>query len=123
VNFEDEPPHNYCNECDTEFEDSFQLVDHVLEDDEEFDPFLLLPNGVKLLFGSFLRYIFAHADEPDRIKTLAQSTYITLFAAENGYDPLNDLIEDMVIKLELQNFEENFKKFMEKEDKDGEGGA
>ena len=55
MNFEDEPPHNYCNECDTEFEDSFQLVDHVLEDDEEFDPFLLLPNGVKLLFGSFLR--------------------------------------------------------------------
>ena len=123
MNFEDEPPHNYCNECDTEIEDSFQLVDHVLEDDEEFDPFLLLPNGVKLLFGSFLRYIFAHAEEPDRIKTLAQSTYITLFAAENGYDPLNDLIEDMVIKLELQNFEENFKKFMEKEDKDGEGGA
>ena len=123
MNFEDEPPHNYCNECDTEFEDSFQLVDHVLEDDEEFDPFLLLPNGVKLLFGSFLRYIFAHAEEPDRIKTLAQYTYITLFAAENGYDPLNDLIEDMVIKLELQNFEENFKKFMEKEDKDGEGGA
>ncbi len=48
MNFEDEPPHNYCNECDVQFEDSFQLIDHVLEDDDEFDPYLVLPNGVKL---------------------------------------------------------------------------
>jgi uncharacterized membrane protein len=123
VNFEDEPPHNYCNECDTHFEDSFELIDHVLEDDEEFDPYLILPNGIKLLLGSLLRYVFAHAEEPDKIKVITQSTYVTLFAAENGYNPLEELIEDMVIKLELQNFDENFKKFMEEEDTDGEGGA
>jgi uncharacterized membrane protein len=123
VNFEDEPPHNYCNECDEQFEDSFELIDHVLEDDDEFDPYLVLPNGIKLLLGSLLRYIFAHSEEPDKIKVITQSTYVTLFAAENGYDPLEKLIEDMVIKLELQNFDENFKKFMEEEDTDGESGA
>lgn len=123
MNFEGDPPHNYCNDCNKYFDDSFQLIDHVLEDDEEFDPYLILPNGFKLLLGSLLRYVFAHADEPDKIKVVTQSTFITLFAAENGYNPLDELIEDMVIKLELQNFDEDFKKFMEKEDKDGEGGA
>ena len=115
-------PHNYCNECDTYFDDSFQLIDHVLEDDEEFDPYYLLPNGFKLHLGSLLRFFFAHADNPEQIKMMTQSTYVTLFAAENGYDLMNELVEDMVVKSAMQDLDQNLEKLLSK-DTDEEGGA
>ena len=114
--------YNFCNECNTEFEDSFELIDHVLEDDEEFDPYYLLPNGFKLHLGSLLRYFFAHADNPEQIKLLTQSTYVTLFAAENGYDLMDELVEDMVVKSAMQDLDQNLEKLLSKET-DEEGGA
>jgi hypothetical protein len=118
----DDENHNYCNDCNTEFEDSFELVDHVLEDDEEFDPYYLLPNGFKLHLGSLLRFFFAHADNPEQIRMLTQSTYITLFAAENGYDLMDELVEDMVVKSAMQNLDQNIEKLLSK-DTDEEDGA
>lgn len=120
---DNESVYTYCNECNQEFPDSFQLIDHFLEEDEEFDPYLILPNGIKLLMGSFLRYIFDNVEDTDKIKLLVQSTYVTLFAAENGFDQLNGLIEDMVIDLELQDFDKNLQAFLEKETDDDQGGA
>lgn len=111
----------YCNECKKEFEDSFELVDHVLEDDEEFDPYYLLPNGFKLHLGSLLRFFYAHAEDAERIKMMTQSTYITLFAAENGYDLMNDLVEDMVVKSAMQDLDKNLEKLLSKDtDEEGE---
>ena len=118
----DDDEYNFCNECNTEFEDSFELIDHVLEDDEEFDPYYLLPNGFKLHLGSLLRFFFAHADNPEQIKMMTQSTYVTLFAAENGYDLMNELVEDMVVKSAMQDLDQNLEKLLSK-DTDEEGGA
>jgi hypothetical protein len=39
-----------------------------------------------------------------------------------GYDMVDELVEDMVVKTELQNFDEELKKLLTKDD-DGEGGA
>lgn len=117
----DNDEYNFCNECKQEFEDSFQLIDHVLDDDEEFDPYYLLPNGFKLHLGSLLRYFFAHADNPEQIKLLTQSTYVTLFAAENGYDLMDELVEDMVVKSAMQDLDQDLKKLLSKET-DEEGG-
>jgi hypothetical protein len=39
-----------------------------------------------------------------------------------GYDMVDELVEDMVVKSELQNFDEELKKLLTKDD-DGEGGA
>lgn len=117
----DDDEYNFCNECNTEFEDSFELIDHVLEDDEEFDPYYLLPNGFKLHLGSLLRFFFAHADNPEQIKMMTQSTYVTLFAAENGYDLMNELVEDMVVKSAMQDLDQNLEKLLSK-DTDEEGG-
>ena len=116
-------PHNYCHDCHLQFEDSFQLVDHYFEEGEEFDPYYILPNGYKLLLGSLLRFMYNHADEPDQIKLITQSTYVTLFASENGYDLVDELVEDMVVKSALVDFDKNLTRLLETDTNDDEGGA
>lgn len=117
------PPHNYCHDCHITFEDSFELVDHYLEEDEEFDPYYILPNGFKLKLGSLLRFMFNHADEPDQIKLITQSTYVTLFASENGYDLVDELVEDTIVKSALVDFDAGLAKLLEEGTNDNEGGA
>lgn len=115
--------YTYCNDCEVDFGDSFSLVEHVLEEDEEFNPYLVLPNGIKLLLGSLLRHIYDNADKPERVSHIAQSVYVTLFAAENGFQYLDGLVEDMVVDLELQDFDDALKEFLEGEANDNKGGA
>jgi len=122
VTFDDEPPHNYCNECNETFDDSFQLIDHTLYEDEEFDPYYLLPNGYKLLLGSLLRFMYNNASEPEQIKLITQSTYVTLFASENGYDLVDELVEDMIVKSALQHFDEDLEALLKKDTTDEEDG-
>jgi hypothetical protein len=122
VTFDDEPPHNYCNECNETFDDSFQLIDHTLYEDEEFDPYYLLPNGFKLLLGSLLRFMYDNANEPEQIKLITQSTYVTLFASENGYDLVDELVEDMIVKSALQHFDEDLEALLKKDIADEEDG-
>ena len=114
---EDEFTINQCNDCGKVFDSSFELIDHVLDDDEEFDPYYALPSGYKLLLGSLLRFLYGNADNPEQIKHITQSTYVTLFAAENGYDLVDELVEDMVIKSALQDFDSSLKKLLEEETK------
>ena len=120
---EPEDPHNYCHDCHLQFEDSFQLVDHYFEEGEEFDPYYILPNGYKLLLGSLLRFMYNNADKPDQIKLITQSTYVTLFASENGYDLVDELVEDMVVKSALVDFDKNLTRLLETDNNDDEGGA
>ena len=122
MNHEHELPYNTCNECGEKFDDSFQLVDHLLEDDEEFDPYLLLPNGFRLMLGSMLRFMYEHAEKPDQIKLITQSTYVTLFASENGYDLVDKLVEDMIVKSELEDFDESLAKLLEKDKPNEQSG-
>jgi len=122
VTFDDEPPHNYCNDCNETFENSFQLIDHTLEEDDEFDPYYLLPNGYKLLLGSLLRFMYNNADEPEQIKLITQSTYVTLFASENGYDLVDELVEDMIVRSALQHFDEDLEALLKKDIADEEDG-
>lgn len=120
---EEGTPHNYCHDCHLQFDDSFKLIDHYLEEDEDFDPYYILPNGFKLLLGSLLRFMFNHAEEPNQIKLITQSTYVTLFASENGYDLVDELVEDMVVKSALQDFDQSLAKLLEEGTNDNEGGA
>jgi hypothetical protein len=122
MNLEDEPPHNTCNECGQEFDSSFELVDHLLEDDEEFNPYLVLPSGFRLMLGSMLKFIYDNAHNPEQIELITQSTFITLFASENGYEPIEELVEDMVVKSALKDFDDSLKTLLEKEKPNNEGG-
>jgi len=116
-------PERYCHDCKKEFEDSFALIDHLLPDDEEFDPYFILPNGFKLMLGSLLRYIFGYADNVEKVKLITQSTYLTLFAAEMGYEGLDGMVEDMVVSQEMHNLDEELEKLLRGPDDDNESGA
>jgi hypothetical protein len=98
------------------------LVDHLLEDDEEFDPYLVLHSGYRLMIGSMLRFMYDNCDNPEQIKLITQSTYVTLFASENGYSPIEELVEDMVVKSALKDFDDSLKTLLEKEKPTNESG-
>jgi hypothetical protein len=117
---------HYCDGCGEHFDNSFEYVDHFIEeaDEGEFDPVLVLPNGVRLMIGSLLRFIFEHADNPDEIRQITQSTYVTLFAAEVGSEYFDDMVEDLIVSNEMLEFDDSLKQLLEgKKPNDDESGA
>ena len=109
----DDDEYNFCNECKKEFEDSFELIDHVLEDDEEFDPSLILPNGSRLMIGSLLRCLYKYAERPEQVKVITQSAYMTLFTAETQPDAIKDIVEEMIIKSQMMEIDDEIKQLLE----------
>jgi hypothetical protein len=102
-----------CPECGEEFDNIFDATDHLLEEDEEFDPALILPNGYRLMIGSLLRCIYKYADDPTMIEDVVQSTYATLFAAETKPDALGGVIEDMIVGSSMDGLDDELKKLLE----------
>lgn len=115
----------YCDGCGIHFDNAFEMVDHHLEDDDEFDPCIVLPNGIKLMVGSLLRFLFEHAEYPEQIRQITQSTYVTLYAAESDSEMLDELIEEVVVGSEMLKFDSSLKKLLEenKPNETDEGGA
>ncbi len=56
------------------------------------------------------------------ITLISQSTFVTLFAGEMGYDLIDELVEDMVVKSALQDFDKSLEELLS-EETDEEGGA
>ena len=104
------------------FDSSFELVDHLTDEDEEFDPYLLLPTGHKLMVGSLLRFMYDNAHYPEQIELMSESTYITLFAAENGANFINELVEDMLVKSAFKDFDSSLRKLLSEEENDEGNG-
>ena len=102
-----------CPECGEQFDNVFQATDHLLEDDEEFDPSLILPNGARLMIGSLLRCLYKYADKPDQIKTITQSTYMTLFTAETQPAAMKDIVEEMIIESQMMEIDNELKQLLE----------
>ena len=121
MSLEDES-HNVCKECHMKFDSSFELVDHLIGEDEEFDPYLLLPTGHKLMVGSLLRFMYDNSHNPEQIELMSQSTYITLFAAENGANFINELVEDMLVKSAFKDFDSSLKRLLNEEENDEGNG-
>lgn len=101
-----------CPECGEQFDNVFDATDHLLEDDEEFDPALVLPNGYRLLVGSLLRCMYRYANEPDQIKTITQSTYMTLFTAETSPSTVVEVIEDMIVDSSMVGIDDELKRLL-----------
>jgi hypothetical protein len=106
----DIPP---CPECGEQFENVFEATDHLLEDDEEFDPALVLPNGARLMIGSLLRCLYKYADKPEQIKSITQSTYMTLFTAETQPEAIKDIVEEMIIESQMMEIDDEIKQLLE----------
>ena len=104
-----------CYICGTEFDNIFDATDHLLEDggEEVFDPKLILPNGYTLMVGSLLRCLFSYADDPEQIKSITQSTYATLFAAETNPSEMRVLVEQLIVDEHMHDFDKALEKLLE----------
>jgi hypothetical protein len=102
-----------CPDCGQHFENVFEATDHLLEDDEEFDPALVLPNGARLMIGSLLRCLYRYADKPEQIKNITQSTYMTLFTAETQPETIRDIVEEMIIESQMTDIDDELKQLLE----------
>ena len=121
MNYNDIPP---CDICGTHFDNVFELTDHLLEDSgdyEEFDPKLILPNGYSLMVGSLLRCLYSYADDPEQISQITQHTYATLYAAETDPGEMKAIIEDMVVKDQMFDIDNELRELLNDTDNDGEG--
>ena len=99
-----------CPECGQKFDDVFEAVHHMLEDDEEFDPALILPGGFRLMVGSLLSAIYEHRTEPDMISKITQDAYATLFLAEASPDMIAEAIEDIIVEDTMEGLDDELKK-------------
>jgi hypothetical protein len=104
---------NPCPECGQEFENVFEATDHLLEEDEEFDPALILPNGYRLMIGSLLRCMYRYAEEPEQIRSISQDTYLTLFTAETDPDTVVSVVEDMIVDSSMVGIDDELKQLLE----------
>lgn len=102
-----------CPECGEEFENIFEATDHLLEEDEEFDPSLILPNGYRLMIGSLLRCLYRYSNDQAMIEDVVQSTYATLFAAETKPEVLGSVIEDMIVDSSMNELDNELKRLLE----------
>jgi hypothetical protein len=102
-----------CPQCGERFENVFEATDHLLEDDDDFDPALVLPNGARLMVGSLLRCLYKYADRPDQIKSITQSTYMTLFTAETQPEAIKDIVEEMIIESQMMDIDDEIKKLLD----------
>ena len=101
-----------CPECGEHFDNAFEAIDHILEDDEDFDPALILPNGYRLMIGSLLRCMYRYADEPEQIRKITQSTFLTLFTAETQPSVMKDVVEDMIVDSSMMDLDDELKKLL-----------
>ena len=102
-----------CPQCGERFENVFEATDHLLEDDDDFDPALVLPNGARLMVGSLLRCLYKYANRPDQIKSITQSTYMTLFTAETQPEAIKDIVEEMIIESQMMDIDDEIKKLLD----------
>ena len=104
-----------CGICGQHFDNIFEATDHLIEDngEEEFNPKIVLPNGYTLLVGSMLRQLFENADNPEKIQTITQLTYGTLYAAESDIGLMKKLVEDAIIHEHMSLIDEELEELLE----------
>jgi len=108
----DIPP---CGICGQRFDNIFEATDHLIEDngEQEFNPEIILPNGYRLLVGSMLRQLFDNADNPEKVRTITQLTYGTLYAAESDIGLMKKLVEDAIIHEHMSLIDEELEELLE----------
>lgn len=107
---------NRCDYCGENFENAFEMVDHfVEEDDAAFDPYLLMPNGYKLMVGSLLRSLFHQAENPKAIRRVTEDVYTLLYSIE--CDPLSakDAIHEAIVNEKMEDIDIKYKELCEDE--------
>lgn len=106
-----------CKVCGTNFDNIFDAINHLAEDDDEiFEPVLKLPSGYALMLGSLLEELYHHADKPDVIRDITQTTYATLYAAQSDIVKMKDLVQEAIINQHMSSIDEELKELLEGEE-------
>ena len=109
-----------CKVCGTEFDNIFDAINHLMEDDEEiFEPTYVLPSGYALMLGSLLEELYYNADKPDVIKNITEITYATLYAAQTDVIKMKDLVHEAIINQHMSSIDEELEELLE-ENKDND---
>ena len=103
-----------CAVCGTHFNNIFEMVDHLAEDEEspEFDPALILPNGYKLLVGTLLRIIHENANKPSHVREIVEGAYTTLYLAEKQPHAMRESVNDTIVSNHMRNIDRDLKKLL-----------
>ena len=104
---------NPCPECGQQFENVFEATDHLVDEGDEFDPALVLPNGYRLMIGSLLRCMYRYAGNKEEIEKIAQDTYMTLYLAEISPNTITDILEDSIVGSSMVGIDEELKQLLE----------
>ena len=103
-----------CKICGTNFDNIFDAVNHLMDDEDEvFDPILKLPNGYSLLLGSLLEKLYRNAEDVALVKDITEMTYATLYAAQTDVTQMKGLVEDAIIKQHIVDIDEELKELLE----------
>lgn len=103
-----------CSVCGTNFNNIFDAVNHLIEDDEDiFEPTYVLPSGYALMLGSLLEELYHHAHEPDVIKDIAETTFATLYAAQTDVVKMKDLVHQAIINQHMSSIDEELEQLLE----------
>jgi hypothetical protein len=65
------------------------------------------------MVGSLLRCLYSYADDPEQIKSITQSTYATLFAAETNPSEMRTLVEQLIVDEHMHDFDKALEKLLE----------
>ena len=105
-----------CKVCGTHFDNIFDAVNHLMDDEEDvFDPILKLPNGYSLLLGSLLEELYRNAEDAALIKDITEMTYATLYAAQTDISQMKELVEEAIIKQHMVDIDEELKELLEED--------
>jgi hypothetical protein len=103
-----------CGVCGTEFDNIFEAVSHLTEDDDEiFEPIFQLPSGYALMLGSLLEELYHNADKPDIIRSVTEITYATLYAAQSDVIKMKDLVQEAIINQHMSTIDEEIEELLE----------
>jgi hypothetical protein len=56
--------------------------------------------------------MYRYAEEPEQIKDITQSTYMTLFTAETSPSTVVEVIEDMIVDSSMVGIDEELKRLL-----------
>jgi hypothetical protein len=108
-----------CKICGTNFDNIFDAINHLAEDDDEiFEPMYTLPSGYALMLGSLLEEIYYNADKPDIIKDIAEVTYATLYAAQTDVTKMKGLVHEAIINQHMSAIDEEIEELLGNEKND-----
>jgi hypothetical protein len=108
-----------CDICGERFDNVFEMIDHLQEEEEPpFDPTLLLPNGYRLLVGTLLRLIYEQSNKPSQVRKITEGAYMNLYLAETDQQAMRENIEDVLVEQFVSELDDELRELLKNDAND-----